>query len=424
MIDELITLGKKNDLDIEVNEEVNNITEISTLNDTLKLFEIKNITTYKIKAIRNDRFATIMTDDLKHPEIIIKNLENSILLEDNINKNKLCTNNLIDNKNELENIEPSVIKEDLLSLNDLKENYRYITDIECSYMNIYAKETIKNSNCTLEQNSSYNEYGFSISMVKDGIKKVKYVYFNQKNYDFEEVKKNIISNIEILEKRLDSDSIDTNKYNVLINNNVVANILESFYQSFHSKSIYLKESILTDKLNSKIFSDKINIIEDSKNGLCTIGFDSEGTIKEYQQIVKDGVFVKEVNNIEYALKLGNKPTGNANGAHNFYIKPGNNSYEEMIEKLNDGIIIDDAYGLHSGIDLQSGTISLHADGLLVKNGKIVKGLNMIILATNFFEMFKNVVMVGNDLSKSNVDFLAPSLLLENITIAGKKEENE
>ena len=77
-------------------------------------------------------------------------------------------------------------------------------------------------------------------------------------------------------------------------------------------------------------------------------------------------------------------------------------------------------GLHSGIDVKSGNISVQAEGLLVEDGKITKGLTMIILSTNIFELFTNVVSVGNDLSKNSPSISAPSLLLNNITIAGKE----
>ena len=45
---------------------------------------------------------------------------------------------------------------------------------------------------------------------------------------------------------------------------------------------------------------------------------------------------------------------------------------------------------------------------------------MIILQTNIFEVFSNVIEIGNDLSKSSLSVLAPSLLLSDITITGKE----
>lgn len=45
---------------------------------------------------------------------------------------------------------------------------------------------------------------------------------------------------------------------------------------------------------------------------------------------------------------------------------------------------------------------------------------MIILSSNLFEIFSNVLEVGNDLTKENVSVLAPSLLLSDITVTGKE----
>ena len=103
-----------------------------------------------------------------------------------------------------------------------------------------------------------------------------------------------------------------------------------------------------------------------------------------------------------------------------YVKCGNKSFDELVKDLDNGIIIDEAVGFHSGVDKKTGNISVQAEGLYVKSGKIIKGLNMIILQTNIFEVFSNVLEVGNDLSKDNLNISAPSLLLENITIAGKE----
>ena len=120
------------------------------------------------------------------------------------------------------------------------------------------------------------------------------------------------------------------------------------------------------------------------------------------------------------MKLEKDATGNANGVNNLYIEKGNKTFDELVTELNNGIIIDEAYGFHAGVDKKTGNISVQAEGLLVQNGKITKGLNMIILSTNFFEVFTNVIEVGNDLSKFSLSVNAPSLLLDNITIAGKE----
>ena len=71
----------------------------------------------------------------------------------------------------------------------------------------------------------------------------------------------------------------------------------------------------------------------------------------------------------------------------------------MVSKLNNGVIIDDVEGLHAGINHITGDISLQAKGKMVKDGKIVKSLNMIILSTNINELLNNVIEVGSDLEE-------------------------
>ena len=282
------------------------------------------------------------------------------------------------------------------------------------------KRKIKNDDYNMEDSSYFNAYGASITVSKNDVTRVLYLGYFSKNYDFLEFKNYLLKRLDNVLIKLDSSSLKTDKYKVLLTNEVVTSILSTFVNSFNSKKIYLNESVFTDKFNKKIFSDKINIVEDSRNGIETEYFDSEGTIKEFQSIVKDGKFIKEINNLEYALLTKKDATGNANGVNNLYIVPGNNSYEELIKKLDNGVIIDEAYGFHAGVDTKTGIISVQADGLKVENGVITKGLNMIILSTNIFEVFSNVLEVGNDLSKDNLNISAPSLLLENITIAGKE----
>ena len=153
----------------------------------------------------------------------------------------------------------------------------------------------------MEDSSYFNAYGASITVSKNDVTRVLYLGYFTKNYDFLEFKNYLLKRLNNVLIKLDSSSLKTDKYKVLLTNEVVTSILSTFVDSFNSKKIYLNESVFTDKFNKKIFSDKINIVEDSRNGIETECFDSEGTIKEFQNIVKDGKFIKEINNLEYAL---------------------------------------------------------------------------------------------------------------------------
>ena len=107
-----------------------------------------------------------------------------------------------------------------------------------------------------------------------------------------------------------------------------------------------------------------------------------------------------------------------------YIKPGKKTFDELLLNMHDGIIIDEVYGTHAGINQKTGTISLQAEGFTVKNGKIDKPLNMIILSTDIKELLNNVIEIGNDLKFFDEQMGMPSLLIDNITVAGRSDSDE
>lgn len=420
MKNKLITEAKKRNIDIEIFETRNKCTDINSLNDTIKLFQISDVTRFKIKAIKEEKCIQIITENLKNTEELLNSLESIFSIQDNKNKNTLCHGKFSKKEKNKMPVDFDEVKSDLKSLNELKKEYSCIKNIEGTYSYYENESKITNNNCNMNEENYFNVYGSTITVEKDGVTRVLYLGYYTKDYDFQNFKNYLIKRLNDAVIKLDSKSVKTNKYKVLLTNNVVTSILATFADSFQSKNIFLKESVFTNQFNKQIFSDKISIIEDSQNGINNKNFDSEGTIKKYQTIVKNGVFVKELNNLEYANITKKEPTGNADGVNNLFIEPGTTTYEEMIKKLNNGIIIDEAYGFHAGVDKKTGVISVQAEGILVENGKLTKGLNMIILSTNIFEVFKNVCEVGNDLTKEYLSVTAPSLLLENITIAGKE----
>ena len=418
----LILLGKEYGMDIEVFKEKNNSINISTLNDKVKLFQITNVDTYIIKAIKDNRCVKLVTENIKKTKELVEALNDIFLTSDNKNSNRLCSGNIKNKVKKDEDIDYTLVKKDLVSLNHFKKDYPCIKSIEAEFSHVLCGNYITNlvNDCSMEDEAYFDSYGASITVEDNNLTRVLYVSFYSKEYNFKEFKNYLIRRLDTLLIKLNSTSVKTDKYKVLLTNNVVESILTTFVGSFQSKGIMLNESVFAGKLNKKIFSDKITIVEDSPNGVYNTNFDSEGVIKVKQVLVKDGVFVKEINNIEYAIKTGKDATGNADGVNNLYVKCGNKSFDELVKDLDNGIIIDEAFGFHSGVDKKTGNISVQAEGLYVKSGKIIKGLNMIILQTNIFEVFSNVIEIGNDLSKSSLSVLAPSLLLSDITITGKE----
>jgi len=67
-----------------------------------------------------------------------------------------------------------------------------------------------------------------------------------------------------------------------------------------------------NKLDKKIFSDKINVNDkpQMKNAAGRRSFDDEGIPTSQKEIINKGLLKNYIFDLEYANKMGEKPTGN------------------------------------------------------------------------------------------------------------------
>ena len=420
MIKNLIALAKKNNIDIEILTDECKEYSVEVLNTEMTNFDINKEETYQIIAIYNGKMVVLDVENLNNPEEIIKTIINNANLIDNDNQNRLCDNDYKSNTDTSIKIDMNYIKNELLKLDDFRKKYPYIVNIESGFEYIEDRRSIDNSEHHMDDMYAYLKVGAFISAKKGDINKTTYYRLYDNNFDIEKIRKEIEKYIIDLGLALDATSIKTNKYKVILNNQVVNNLLGAFTNAFYEKSMDMKVSPLTGKLGKKVFSDKITIVEEPINDKFIVNkhFDSEGVLTYNKTIVDKGVFKLPLNTLEYAIKNNTKPTGNASGTANMYIVPGDKSYDELIKELDNGIIISECHSFHAGINYQTGDISLQSDGFLVENGKITRALDMIILQTNLFDIFSNVLEVGNDLKEFSRCSSGVSLLLDNITISG------
>ena len=67
----------------------------------------------------------------------------------------------------------------------------------------------------------------------------------------------------------------------------------------------------------------------------------------------------------------------------------------------------------------SGDFSLQASGYRIENGKITTPVNLITVAGNLFELFKNIKEVGNDAFLTYSGVCSPSVYIKSLAVSGK-----
>ncbi|CEN93633.1 TldD/PmbA family protein [Paraclostridium sordellii] len=231
--------------------------------------------------------------------------------------------------------------------------------------------------------------------------------------------------------KLGGKSIPSGNYKTIIYNEAMASLLETFSDVFSAEEAQRGLSLLKGKENQCIASDIVSIIDDPlmDNGLASAPFDDEGVATFKKEIVSKGVLNTLLHNLKTANKANLKTTGNGFKSSysspvsveptNFYIEKGMKTLEELMNELDEGVIITDFAGLHSGANSITGDFSLASKGFYIKDGRKIYPIDQITVAGNFFELLKNIKDIGNDLNFPISSIGSPSVVVEGLSIAGK-----
>jgi PmbA protein len=234
--------------------------------------------------------------------------------------------------------------------------------------------------------------------------------------------------------QLGSVAVKTGKYDVVMRNDVMCDLIDAMAGIFSAEAVDKGLSRLKGKLREKVASSKITLVDNPHliAGFSSVPFDSEGVPTLEKKIIEKGVLNTYLHDLKTANKAGVDPTGNgfksgykssvSISPTNLYFENGEMSFDDMISHMGDGIIITDLAGLHSGLNSISGDFSLLAKGVKVENGEKVNSVNQITVSGNFFDMINEIKSVANDLEFLGVSgvssFGSPSMNVGILAISG------
>jgi PmbA protein len=227
---------------------------------------------------------------------------------------------------------------------------------------------------------------------------------------------------------LDPQMVKTQKASVIFDPDVARAFLGGILAAINGERVLQGASFLRDKMDQKIASELVTIIDDGTRpkGMGSKPFDGEGVPTQKRIIVDKGVLKGFMYNTVVAKRAGVKSTGNASrggfgslpgiGAHNFFMAAGKNSPDEIVKATQVGLLLKGVTGY--GINPVNGNFSGGASGFWVENGKIAFPVKGLTVAGNAFDMLNGIDMVGNDLDL-NRSFTAPTFRIKLLQIGGK-----
>ncbi|MCK5683493.1 TldD/PmbA family protein [bacterium] len=235
--------------------------------------------------------------------------------------------------------------------------------------------------------------------------------------------------------------VKSGKMDVIYRPSATWSLLHRLLAGVNGSNINRGISPLADKIGKQIFSDKITIYDDPTMSFApgSVPFDDEGVPTSRKPVVENGI----LKNFIFSLSSGREYKGSENdtifstgngfrqnmwgkniefapspGFTNLLLECGDVDYKDMVANCEEGIIVNDVIGFHSG-NMLKGEYSMNVGmGAYVKDGKIVGRALNTMLAGNVYEDFHKIGGVGTKLERNSLGY-TPALLFKGLSVGGE-----
>ena len=423
--------------EIELYTKEDNKISFNVFDNEINKKTIAKTKVFCIRGVYNNKLATIYTENDSDDNVdnIISNLKN--------NANNLTNRDpyfIYGGDKDYQKVTNEELKVKNISIPDkinyllnltkkLKEIAPLYYHADADYVEVTGSVSIINNNgLNVKKEYEYAEIAASLILKKDEQTAFGYKYkFIKDLNDFDFNLLNELS--KEVESKLGAKSISSNSYEIILKNNVIADLMNAFIDNFYANNVKRKLSFLDDAIDKQVFGNNINLVDDPfyKDAPIKDTFDDEGVATSKHQVVKDGKLLTYLHNLSTASYYNLKSTGNGFKASpsspvsinttTFCLEPGNISLDEIIKNTKEAIMITDVTGLHAGVNAISGDFNLQCSGYYIKNGKIERALTLMVLSGNFKDMLNNVKEIASDIEYNN-GMAMPSLVINNMNISG------
>jgi len=193
---------------------------------------------------------------------------------------------------------------------------------------------------------------------------------------------------------------------VVLGPNVVGVFVHEAFGHLAEADLALSGGVLANNLNKKIASDLVTFYDDGTidGAFGSFQYDDEGVRTKKTALIKDGVVVGLMHNLETAQKFNAEPSGNARAEdfrvepiirmRNTYMAPRDQSLEELIEGIQFGYFFKSFRGGQANVD---GTFQVGIqEGNEIVKGEIGEPVRNASISGNTLETLFKVDAVGKD----------------------------
>lgn len=211
---------------------------------------------------------------------------------------------------------------------------------------------------------------------------------------------------------------------------VTAQFLGVISSTLNGEAVVKGRSLFRDRLGDEVAASIVTFVDDPTNpkAYTATDVDGEGLAARRNVLIEDGVLKQFVHNSYSARRADTTSTGNATrggfagtpgvGCLALSLVPGERDQAEIIADVDDGLLVQQMQGLHSGVNPISGDFSTGAAGLLIENGTLGAPVREITIASTLQRMLLDIVEVGGDIDWLPMSAAGMSLVIRDVTMSG------
>ncbi|NET48642.1 MAG: TldD/PmbA family protein [Merismopedia sp. SIO2A8] len=199
------------------------------------------------------------------------------------------------------------------------------------------------------------------------------------------------------------------------------------HSALNGKQVLEKASPWSDRHGEQVLSPTITLAQAPEKGPFSCPFDDEGTQTRPITFIEKGVLQVFYCDRTVGNTLGSGTTGNGfrpglgsyptPGLFNSTIQPGDVSFEQLVQSIQSGIIVDQMLGGSAGI---SGEFSINIDlGYRIENGEIIGRVKDTMVSGNVYTALNQIIALGSD-GEWNGACFTPSIIVEGLSVTGKE----
>jgi PmbA protein len=223
----------------------------------------------------------------------------------------------------------------------------------------------------------------------------------------------------------------SSKLTVVLDPWVTAQLIGIVAGTLSAEEVVKGRSLFAERVGEQVGTPLLTLVEDPTDARAwgASSIDDEGLASRRVPLIEAGVLSGFVHSTWTARRTGTASTGSAvrggfkstpgAAARAVIPTPGTTTPDELIGGIDEGVLVQEVAGLHSGVNPVSGDLSTGAQGLRIRGGALAEPLREFTIASTIQRLLLDIAALGDDLTWLPMSAAGITLVIDDVSISGQ-----